>query len=130
MFPASRRMIAMTSGRARQRGLSFVSLCILVVLIVFVGYVAVKSIPVASEYMSLKKTLKQAAQQNTVSEVRATYDRVASIESLDNYSNPVRSADLAITKVNDRVVVSVEYDREIPLFGPAYLVYRLNVSSE
>ncbi|RMX08302.1 DUF4845 domain-containing protein [Corticibacter populi] len=115
---------------ARQRGMSFISLVLLAVVIVFLGYVGVKTVPVVSEYMSLKRALKQAAQEGTVPQVRAAFDRVASIEYLDQYANPVRGADLEITKQNDVVVINVEYEREVPLFGPAYLVYRLNASSQ
>ncbi|TNF57337.1 MAG: DUF4845 domain-containing protein, partial [Burkholderiales bacterium] len=32
--------------------------------------------------------------------------------------------DLEITKQGDRVVVAFDYSREIPLFGPAYLVMK------
>lgn len=114
---------------AKQRGMSFISLCLLVVVLVFIGYVGAKTVPIVTEYMSLKSALKQAAMETTVADVRSAYDRAASVEYLDQFDNPVRSTDLDITKINDQVVVSVLYEREIRLFGPAYLVYRLNVSS-
>lgn len=113
----------------RQRGMSFLSLCLLIIVLVFVGYVAAKTVPVVSEYMSLKSALKQAASETTVTGVRTAFDRVASVNYLDQYDNPVRGTDLEITKINDQVVVSVPYEREIRLFGPAYLVYRLNATS-
>jgi hypothetical protein len=34
-----------------------------------------------------------------------------------------------VGKENDRVIVEFEYEREIPLFGPAYLLMRYNGSS-
>lgn len=113
----------------RQRGMSFLSLCLLIIVLVFLGYVAAKTVPVVSEYMSLKAALKQSATETTVTGVRSAFDRAASVNYLDQYDKPVRGTDLEITKINDQVVVSVPYEREIRLFGPAYLVYRLNATS-
>lgn len=115
---------------ARQQGMTFISVCLLAAVVVAVGYVGFKTVPVVSEYMSLKSALKQAANENTVQEIRAAFDRVASIEYLDQYEDPIRGVDLQVSKVNDRVIVAVDYSREISLFGPAYLVYRLQASSE
>lgn len=124
------RKSPVSSGYARQRGMTFISVCLVAVVVVSLGYVVFKSVPVASEYFSLKRALKQAAQESTVAQVKTAFDRVASIEYLDQYEDPIRGRDLQVTKVNDRVVVRVEYDREVPLFGPAFLVYKLTATSE
>lgn len=113
----------------RQRGMSFIGLCMLAAIIVFLGYVGFKSVPVVTEYMAIKRVLKKAATGASVVEVRQLFDRQASIDYLDQYGDPVSSKDLIISKKNDSVVVEVEYDREIPLVGPAFLVYKLHASS-
>lgn len=123
-------MKQLVSLPSRQRGMSFISLCLLAMILVFVGYVGFKSVPIMSEYMSLKKALKQAAQESTVIQIRNTFDRVSSVEYLDQYENPVRGKDLQISKQNDQIIVRVDYIREIPLFGPAYLTYKLQASSQ
>ncbi len=53
-------------------------------------------------------------------EVRAAFDRAAQIDDIKTISGQ----DLEVSKVNDRVVVAFEYERSVPLVGPAYLVYR------
>lgn len=113
-----------------QRGMSFISVCLLAVVLVFAGYVVFKSVPVVTEHLAIKRALNKAAEGNTVLEVRQIFDRQANIDYLDQYENPIRAQDLSVTKRNDRVVVEVEYVREVPLVGPAYLTYKLHASSQ
>lgn len=113
-----------------QRGISFIGVCFLLVVLVFAGYVTAKSVPVTMEYMAVKRALKQAAVGSTVEEVRQNFARQASIDYLDQYADPIQAQDLIVSKLNDVVVVEVEYVREIPLFGPAYLTYKFNASSK
>ncbi|MDO4706226.1 MAG: DUF4845 domain-containing protein [Comamonadaceae bacterium] len=115
---------------SRQRGMTFIGLCLLAAVLVFAGYVVFKSVPVMTEYLAIKRALKQASAGNTVLEIRQIYDRVASIEYLEQYENPISSKDLQVSKQNDQVVVDVDYVREIPLVGPAYLTYKLHASSK
>ncbi|RMW95986.1 DUF4845 domain-containing protein [Allofranklinella schreckenbergeri] len=128
------KMLSSRSGAlnlaSRQRGMTFISLCLLAAVLVFAGYVVFKSVPVMTEYLAIKRVLKQASAGNTVLEIRQIYDRVASVEYLDQYSDPVSSKDLQVSKQNDQVVVNVDYVREIPLVGPAYLTYKLHASSK
>ncbi|WP_238945683.1 DUF4845 domain-containing protein [Vandammella animalimorsus] len=113
----------------RQRGMSFIGLCMLAAIIVFLGYVGFKSVPVVTEYAAVQRALKKASEGGTVLEVRQLFDRQANIDYLEQYANPISSKDLIVSKKNDAVVVEVEYDREIPLVGPAFLVYKLHASS-
>ena len=116
-----------STERHRQRGLSFIGL-------VFIGVVAVaafaiggQSVPIFLEYQAVLKAAKKAAREgSTVPEIRASFDRAAAIDDIAS----VQSKDLDITKQGDKVVVSFKYAREIPLAGPAYLVYRFNGKSD
>ena len=115
-----------SATRARQRGLSFIG-------VIFVGLIAVaafaiggQSVPVFLEYANIKKAAAKAARDgNTVPEIRAAFDRAAQIDDIHSISGK----DLEITKRNDKIVVSFNYAREIPLAGPAYLVYRFQEST-
>ena len=113
--------------RSRQRGLSFIGLVFLLVIGVAIAFVATKSLPILIEWQEVQKAVKKAAAEgNTVPEIRAAFDRSAAIDDIVS----IAGKDLAITKENEKVVVSYEYSREIPLAGPAYLVYRLKGSSK
>ena len=114
-----------TASRSHQRGLSFFGL-------IFVGLVAVaafaiggQSVPIFLEYASAKKAIEKAKLETTVPGVRAAFDRAATIDDIRS----IRGADLEVTKRGDKVVVSFKYSREIPLAGPAYLVYRLEAQT-
>lgn len=107
--------------RSRQRGLSFIGLVFLVAIIVAVAAIGAQSVPVFLEYQAITKAAnKAAAEGSTVAEVKASFDRWASIDDFKSISGN----DLNVTKVNDKIVVGFEYSREIHLAGPAYLVYR------
>ena len=112
-------MRAMQS-RARQRGISFIGLLLVAIVFVCVGVVVAKVVPTAIEYQSILKAANKAKEGSTVPEVRAIFDRAQAVD----YFDAVSGKDLDVQKVGDKVVVSFAYDKEIPLFGPAYLVIK------
>jgi hypothetical protein len=62
-----------------------------------------------------------------VAEARQAFDRQKDIE----YSiSSITSKDLAITKENDRVVISFAYDKEVPIAGPVYLLIKYEGRSQ
>src|SRR3990167_6408141 len=116
-----------TASRARQRGLSFIG-------VIFVGLIAVaafaiggQSIPVFLEYQAIQKAAAKAAKEgSTVPDVRVIFDRAGAIDNISS----IQGKDLDVTKRGDKIVVSFKYSREIPLAGPAYLVYRFEESTK
>jgi hypothetical protein len=109
--------------RRRQRGLSLFGLMFWAILIGFVGYVAVVTLPTLNEYWTILRTVNKIAETNpsTVPEVRAAFQRQQDIE----YSiSSIDANDLLVTKENDEVVISFAYDKEIPLMGPVFLLIK------
>ncbi|MDO5087673.1 MAG: DUF4845 domain-containing protein [Comamonadaceae bacterium] len=116
----------MPSPRSAQRGISFLGLLFLGGILAFLGVVGAQVVPTVTEYMSIQKAAKKAAADgSTVPEVRASFDRAAAVD----YFSAIAGKDLEVTKVNDRIVVNFAYDKEIHLFGPAYLVLKYRGSS-
>ncbi len=112
--------------RSAQRGISFLGLLILGVVLALLGIVGAKVVPTATEYMAIQKAVKKAAAEgDTVPAVRASFDRAASVD----YISTLTGKDLEVTKQGDKVVVNFAYDKEIPLFGPAYLLIKYRGSS-
>ena len=110
-----------TASRHSQKGLSFIGLVLIGVLAVSVFAIGGQSLPILLEYQAVTKAAQKAANEGgTVAEVRAAFDRSAQIDEIHH----LRGTDLQVTKAGDRIVVSYEYERQIPLVGPAYLVYR------
>jgi len=116
-------MRAVRSNRnsaARQRGISFIGLVFVAVVLACVGVVVAQVIPTLIEYQAIYKAANKAKEGSTVPEIRAIFDRA---QAIDDFTS-VTGKDLDIKKVNDKVVVAFSYEREIPLFGPAYLVLK------
>lgn len=99
-----------------QRGMTFISMMILIVLGVSITLLVVKLAPSYIEFFSVKKVMATMAKDPafpTMSpqEVRNSFDRRASIDYIDS----VNGKDLDITKENGQNIVSVEYSKKIPL---------------
>ena len=77
-------------------------------------------IPTLIEYQAILKAANKAKEGTTVPEVRAIFDRAQAIDDFKSVSGK----DLEVKKVGEKVVVSFAYDREIHLFGPAYLLLK------
>ncbi|GIX23123.1 MAG: hypothetical protein KatS3mg122_0354 [Caldimonas sp.] len=109
--------------RYPQRGVTLIGLLFWAVVIGFVALVAMRVFPTLNEYWTIQRTVNKVAQEGgtTVPEIRAAFDRQKQIE----YSiTSISGADLDITKVNDKIVVSFAYDKEIELIEPVYLLIK------
>ena len=107
----------------RQRGVTLFGLMFWALFFGFVGYVLVRTLPTLNEYATIQRTVEKiaAANPSTVQEIRTAFDRQKEIE----YSiTEISGKDLQITKVNDKVVISYAYNKEVPLFGPVYILLK------
>ena len=108
------------SRAVQQRGISFIGLVFVAVVLGCLGVVVAQVIPTLIEWQAIDKAVNKAKEGTTVPEVRAIFDRSQTIDDFQSVSGK----DLEIKKVGDKVVVSYSYQREIPLFGPAYLTLK------
>ena len=109
-----------------QRGISFIGLLILGIVLALLAIVGARVLPTATEFMAIQKAVKKAAADgDTVPAVRAAFDRTAAVD----YITSISGKDLEVTKMGDKVVVEFAYDKEIPLAGPAYLLLKYRGSS-
>lgn len=106
--------------KRQQQGLTFFGLLIVGVLLAYTGVILAQVAPTYIEYMGVQKAVDKAAAGGTVAEVRSIFDKASQIDDIRSVSGK----DLTVGKEGDRVVVSFAYQREIPLFGPAYLVMK------
>ena len=118
----------MTAGtfrnpRARQRGMTLFGLLFWAVVVGFGAYVAVRVLPTVNEYATIKRAVEKIAetQPATVAEVRQAFDKQRELE----FSiSAVTGKDLQVTKENDRVVVAFAYNKEIPIYGPVFILIK------
>ena len=106
-----------------QRGISLFGLLFWAIVLGFIGYVAVRTLPTLNEYFTIQRSINQIAggAPQTVAEVRQAFDRQKDVE----YSiSSVSGKDLIITKENDKVVIAFAYEKEIVLYGPVFLLIK------
>jgi hypothetical protein len=105
------------------RGLTLIGLLSWAILVGFIGYVLVRTVPTVLEYQAIQAAVDKiaAASPATVAEVRKSFERQKDIE----YSIvSISGSDLDITKENDRVVIAFAYQKEIELIGPVFLLIK------
>lgn len=109
-----------TRFKSAQRGISFIGLVFVAVVLGATGVVLAQVFPTVLEYQAILKAVKKASEGNTVPEVRLIFDKATSIDAISSISGK----DLEVTKEGEKVVVSFAYQREIHLAGPAYLTLK------
>ena len=115
------------SLKSRQSGITFIGMIFVAGLIAATVAIGMQVVPTYTEFRTIQKAVdKAAAEGNTVPEVRSIFDRAANID----YISSITGKDLEVTKVNEKIVVSFAYQREIALTGPAYLTLKYSGRSK
>jgi Tfp pilus assembly major pilin PilA len=111
----------MTFGlKSRQLGISFIGLIFVVGVLAALLVLAAQAFPTVVEYQAVLKAAQKASTGNTVIEVRQIFDKAADIDDIKS----INGKDLDISKIGDKVVVKFAYNKEIHMFGPAYLLLK------
>lgn len=117
------------SGARRQRGISLFGLLFWAVVISAVAVVLMKVFPAVNEYRTVQSMVNKLARDGgtSVPEIRSSFDKLRSVEyGVDSIS----SADLDISKEDDKIVIGFAYDKEIELIDPVYLVLKFKGESK
>ena len=111
------------SPRSQQRGLTLFGLMFWALVIGFLAYVLVRVLPTINEYVTIQRAVEKiaATQPATVAEARQAFDRQRDLE----YSiSAITSKDLQVTKENDKVVIAFAYNKEVPIYGPVFILIK------
>ena len=111
---------------SRQRGISFIGLLFVVGVLACLGVLAAQAFPTVVEYQAVLKAVQKASAGTTVPEVRQIFGKAAQIDDI----TAIDEKDLDITKNGDKVVVKFAYDKQIHMFGPAYLLLKYSGQSK
>jgi hypothetical protein len=123
MKPGLHRRPLSVPSASSQRGLTLFGLMFWALVIGFLGYVLIRTLPTVNEYMTIQRAVNKiaAAAPATVAETRQAFDRQKEVE----YSiTAIGGKDLVITKENDRVIVAFAYDKEVLIYGPVYILIK------
>jgi len=115
----------------KQRGMTFISLVLMVAGIVFVAVIAMKLYPAYVEYFAIKKefsTLKSQLANGEMSrhDIQLAFDRQKMIDDFKS----VNSKDLVIEQTPGGTVVSVEYSVVTPLVGNVSALIDFSLSTD
>ena len=106
--------------KSRQGGFSLLGFLFVVGVLACVGVLGAQAFPTVLEYQAALKAVQKASAGNTVGEVKTIFDKAAQIDDI----NAISGKDLIITKEGDKVVVAFAYNKEIHMFGPAFLLLK------
>lgn len=104
----------------RQRGITVLGMALTGAAVALLVVLVAQLVPTVIEYQAVQKAVNQAASGTTVAEIRSRFNKAAAIDDISS----INGNQLQISKENNQVVVAFEYEREIHLVGPAYLVMR------
>lgn len=107
-------------SKSGQLGISFIGLLFVVGVLASLALLGAQAFPTVVEYQAILKAVQKASQGNTVAEVRQIFEKASDIDDIKS----ITPKDLEISKDGDRVVVKFAYNREIHMFGPAYLLLK------
>lgn len=113
----------------RQRGITLLGLLMWAIIIGMLALVALRVLPTVNEYLTIQRAVNRVADEglSTVPEIRAAFERQKEIE----YSiTSIGGQDLKITKEDDKVVIRFDYEKEIELVSPVYLLIKYSGSSK
>ena len=106
--------------KSRQSGISFIGVLFMVGILACLGILGAQAFPTVLEYQAALKAAQKASSGNTVPEVRQIFDKAAAIDDIKS----ITGRDLEISKNGDQVLVKFAYNKEIHMFGPAFLLLK------
>ena len=115
-------MTAKRQKQPQERGVTLIGFVLLIALIGAAGIVAIRTIPIYSEYFTIKRILREINVENpetTPLQIRSQFD----LKSSADYVYDIKSRDLDIGKENGRIIVSVRYQKTVPLVYNASLLF-------
>ena len=106
--------------KSLQGGFSMLGFLFVVGVLAALGVLGAQAFPTVLEHQAALKAVQKASAGNTVLEVKTIFDKAAQIDDI----NAISGKDLVITKEGDKVVVAFAYNKEIHMFGPAFLLLK------
>lgn len=108
-----------STPKSQQHGISFLGLLFVAIVLACTGIVAAQLVPTLIEWQAIDKAVNKAKDGTTVPEIRANFDRS---QAIDDFK--LSGKDIDVQKVGEKIVVAYSYEREIHLFGPAFLTMK------
>jgi hypothetical protein len=114
------------SSKGRQAGISFIGLVFVMVVLAGVGVLVAQAIPTMLEYQAVVKAIERSKDEPNPQAVRIAFEKASAVDDIKS----VLPKDLEIVKVNDKQVVKVAWNKEIHMFGPAFVLLKYAYQSK
>jgi|MudIll2142460700_1097286.scaffolds.fasta_scaffold25417_2 hypothetical protein len=114
----------------RQKGIGFLGVLIVLILVILALIGGMKVLPTVLEYYTIKRAVAGMTQSGelrnaTVADVRKSFDLRAAVDDI----KAISGKDLDITKEGSEVVVSFAYEQKVHMFGPVSIAFDFHGSS-
>lgn len=112
-----------------QRGMGLIGLLFWLAVVGALVLIGLKVFPTVNEYLTVKRAVNKIASSSpaSVAEARSAFESIKAVE----YSiKSISGKDLIVTKNGDDVVIGFEYDVEIELIPPVYLLMKYQGQSK
>lgn len=113
----------------KQAGVSLIGMLIIASMAAFILLLGFRAVPAYSEYFAIQKILnamtQAATKETTVAQFRKDFESRAYID----YVETVGPEDLIVTKQGGNFVLSLDYERRIPVVANISLVFAFNPRS-
>ena len=112
--------------RHGQRGITFIGVLFIAVIIGFSLITGAKIVPSLLEYQAIVKAVEKAKGQQTVAAIERSFTAATAIDDITS----INAKDLVITKENDQVKIAFAYNKEITFLGPVSLLIHYSGSTK
>ena len=104
----------------RQHGVSMFGFLFVLVVLALGGVLGAQALPTMIEYQAVVKAVDKARTGSSIPEVRQIFDKAAQIDDITSISGK----DLEVVPDGVHMKIKFAYNREIHMFGPAWLTLK------
>ena len=106
----------------KQQGLTLIGFIFMAALVAGAGILVFRAVPIYNEYFTMQRILKSidlGNQDASPAEIRKQFE----LKTSADYVYEIKSRDLQISKENGRIILSVPYQRTIPIAGNVSILF-------
>jgi Tfp pilus assembly major pilin PilA len=112
--------------KSKQAGITLIGFLIVLVVVAFFGYMAMKLVPAYSEYMGVVKAMNQEASSGvdgrTLDSIRRDLSYKFSMQYVDD--GTIAPSDITVTHDNGGNQLNISYDKETPfIYNIDFLIH-------
>lgn len=128
--PVSNNQLINIRALKKQQGMTFIGAIFVIAAIVFFAMLGLKLVPAYLEFMNIKNAVKKLSNEASFDsmskkELSDAFNRSAQIDDFTS----VTGADLQVAKTDGGNVVSVQYQKMIPVFANASVLLDFNATT-